>query len=156
MITGSNTFWRRAVAALVPVMLAAVFAGCPAERNFKLNVQVAANANGGSPIALDLLLVSNKDLLKELQKMSAAEWFERREQIIRDYKQGEFVIARRWEFVPGQAVSPDNLKVGSGVKGAVIFANYFKPGEHRAVINSRRDVLIRLGEDKFEVVQGKR
>ena len=152
MILRAKTFWRRAVTALVSVMLAALLAGCPKERNFKLSVHVAENANGGNPIALDLLLVSDNELLNELKKMSAAEWFQRREQIVLDHRRGGLVV-NMWELVPGQFVSRDNLKVGSGVKAAVIFANYFKPGEHRTIITSRGNVLIRLGEDKFEVVQ---
>jgi predicted component of type VI protein secretion system len=126
--------------------------GTVKERTLKVSVNIAQEANGGNPVALDLVLVSDKDLLKELQKMTAGQWFERREQIVLDHpKRGELVVVSR-EWAPGQVVAPDSLKVAPEVRAAVVFANYFNPGEHRAVLDPRRDFLIKLGEEKIEVV----
>ena len=160
----------RAAAAACAVALAAALAGCPKgpkvitkrlpggpkESRISVRVNVASNANSGNPVALDLVLVTDKELLKELQKMPASEWFERRNQIILDHpKEGELVVSR-WEWVPGQVISLDEVRVAPEVKAALIFANYFNPGEHRAVIDPRRDVQIRLGENKLEVSQVKK
>lgn len=165
-----KTFLLRVVAAAGLAALAALFAGCPKgpkvvtkrlpggpkESKIEVSVRVAQNANGGNPVALDLLLVSDKDLLKELQKMSAGDWFEKRAQIMLDHpKDGELSVSR-WEWVPGQVVRLDQVRVAPEVKGAVIFANYFNPGEHRAVVDPHRDVRITLGESKIEVSQAKR
>ncbi len=61
--------------------------GHQARGQSKLNVRVhiAPTANRNNPVAVDLVLVSNNKLLKELMKMSAKEWFERRHQIQLDY-----------------------------------------------------------------------
>jgi type VI secretion system protein len=157
MILGAKLFQRMAVAALVATALAAAFTGCPKKGGeIEVRVQVSPEANGGNPVAVDLLLVSNKELLKELQKMTAAEWFEKRAQFILDHpKEGELWVGR-WEWVPGQVVRLDDVKVAPKVRAAVIFANYFNPGEHRAVLDPRRDVTITLGESRLEVSQPKR
>lgn len=165
MILGAKLFQRMAVAALGATALAAVFTGCPKRPNvpglakasrIEVAVHVDPKANGGNPVALDLLLVSDKELLKELQKMTAAQWFERREQIVLDHRKegGLAVVSREWS--PGQVIAPDGVRVSRKVRAAVIFANYFNPGEHRAVLDPRRDVVIRLGESKLEVIQLKR
>jgi predicted component of type VI protein secretion system len=165
-----RTFRARAAAALGAVALAAVFTGCPKgpkvitkrlpggpkDSKIEVTVRVAPNANGGNPVAFDLLLVSDKELLKELQKMSAVDWFEKRSQIILDHpKEGDLAVSR-WEWVPGQVVHLDEVRVAPEVKAAIVFANYFNPGEHRAVLDPRRDVRITLGEKKLEVSQAKR
>jgi hypothetical protein len=152
--------------AALALACAFVFTGCPKapkvvtkrlpgttkEQTLEVSVNVSPEANGGNPVALDLVLVSDKDLLKELEKMTAGQWFERREQIVLDHpKPGELTV-RRWEWAPGQVVAPDRVKVAPEVRAAVVFANYFNPGEHRAVLVPRRDFLIRLGEEKIEVV----
>jgi type VI secretion system protein len=118
-----------------------------------VRVSVSPLANGGSPVAIDILLVSDKELLKQLQKMTAGDWFAKREQIILDHpKETDLVVLSR-EWVPGQVVEPARIVIGRDVRAGVIFANYFAPGEHRAVLDPRaRDIQIRLGEEKLEVV----
>ncbi len=166
----SKPLWARALlSACAAAALACAFTGCPKKpkvpgvpglsakaRDLQVSVHVSPEANGRNPVALDLLLVSDKELLKELKKMTASQWFERREQIVLDHpKKGELVVVSR-EWVPGQVVAPEGLKVAAEIKAAVVFANYFNPGEHRAVLDPRRDVLIKLGEEKIEVVAGKK
>jgi type VI secretion system protein len=160
----------RALTAVGVAVLAVLCAGCPKgpkvitkrlpggpkDSKIEVTVQVAANANGGNPVALDLLLVSDKELLKQLKGMSASEWFEKRAQIILDHPQEGVLVVSRWEWVPGQVIQLDEMKVAPEVKAAVIFANYFNPGEHRAVLDPRKNVSIRLGESKLEVLQMKR
>lgn len=131
--------------------------GGPKDSRLDLRVRVSPRANGDNPIALDVLLVSDKELLKELQKMSASDWFAKREQIILDHPKEEQLVVTRLEVVPGQVVEPTLLVVKSEIKAGVVFANYFNPGEHRAVLDPRaRDVQINLEEDKLKVISRKR
>ncbi|MDT7687893.1 MAG: type secretion system protein [Acidobacteriota bacterium] len=159
----------RALAAVCVAALAVVFTGCPKapkvvtkrlpggpkESKIEVSVQVSPHANGGNPVALDLLLVSDKELLKQLQGMTAGEWFEKRAQIILDHPQVGALVVSSWEWVPGQVIQLNEVKVAPEVRAAVIFANYFNPGEHRAVLDPRKDVRIKLGEDKLEASQVK-
>jgi hypothetical protein len=135
--------------------------GTAKETKLGLRVHVSPEANGGNPVALDLLLVSDKNVLKELQKMTATDWFAdggaRRNQFILDHPKEKGLVVRQWEWVPGQVIAPDQLTVPADIKAAVVFANYFKPGEHRAVLDPRaKDILIELGEDKLQVVTQKK
>jgi hypothetical protein len=150
---------------MVALALSIVLSGCPkapkvitkripgasGESKLQVRVHISSHANNGNPVALDLVLVSDKKLLQELQKMTASEWFEKREQIMLDFPKEGDVEVSKWEWVPGQVVQVDKLRVRPEIKGGVIFANYFKPGAHRAVINPRKDILIKLQDDKIEV-----
>ena len=165
-----RTFRVKALAAVGILALAAALAGCPKgpkvitkrlpggpkDKKVEVSVRVAPNANGGNPVALDLILVTDKELLKELQKLTAADWFEKRAQILLDHpKEGELLVSS-WEWVPGQVVRLDEVRVAPEVRAAVVYAKYFGPGEHRAVLDPRRDVRLTLGERGLEVSQPKR
>jgi type VI secretion system protein len=118
-------------------------------------VDISPQANNNNPIALDLVLVKNKDLFKELMKISASEWFEKRNQYRLDYPKEIGLSAGSWEWVPGQVVTIDPMPFKEKFAGGLIFANYFSPGAHRAVINPSKLVLIRLGPDDISVTLGK-
>ena len=119
----------------------------------KLNmkVDISQNANTNSPIALDVVLVYDEDLLKQLIKMPSREWFEKREQITRDHIKGDGLDYWAWEFVPGQNVETQILPLKPKAKGGIVFANYFTPGEHRFLIDPFKDLIIRLNEKSFAV-----
>ena len=156
-----------ACALLIPLLLAGCpkgpkvitkrMPGGPKDGKLDLRVHVSPRANGENPVALDILLVSDKELLKELQKMSASDWFAKREQIILDHPKEEQLIVFRRELVPGQLVEPERLVVKSEIRAGLVFANYFNPGEHRAVLDPKaRDVQINLEEKKLEVIARKK
>lgn len=140
-----------------PKVITSRLPGGPKDSRLGLRVHVSPRANGENPVALDVLLVSDKELLKQLQKMSASDWFAKREQIILDYPKEEQLVVTRLEVVPGQVIEPTLLVIKSEIRAGVVFANYFNPGEHRAVLDPRaKDVQINLEEDKLKVVSHKR
>lgn len=119
------------------------------DSKLELKVHVSPKANYNNPVAVDLVLVSDKKLLKELMKMSASEWFEKRHQVELDYPKETALNAGRWEWVPGQEVKLDHVPVKMEVVGGVVFANYFNAGTHRAPIDPRKGVLITLGDENL-------
>ena len=123
--------------------------GTSGESKLDVKVHVSPKANNNNPVAVDLVLVSDKKLLQELMKMSASEWFEKRHQVALDYPKESGLTAGRWEWVPGQQVKVDRLTVKFEVVGGVIFANYFNAGAHRAPIDPRKGILVTLGEDSL-------
>jgi len=116
-----------------------------------VKVDISENANNNSPIALDVVLVYDEALLTELIKMPSKEWFEKREQIKRDYPEGTGLDYWGWEWVPGQKVPVQSLPLKPKAKGGIIFANYFSPGEHRFSIDPFKNIIIRLEEKSFTV-----
>ena len=147
------------IAILSLLFLAGVFVSCgigvrtKAALGDKLNVKVdiSQNANTNSPIALDVVLVYDEALLKQLIKMPSREWFEKREQITRDHIKGNGLDYWAWEFVPGQNVETQVLPLKPKAKGGIVFANYFTPGEHRFRIDPFKDFIIHLNEKLFTV-----
>ena len=123
--------------------------GTSGDSKLDVKVHVSPKANNNNPVAVDLVLVSNKKLLQELMKMSAQEWFEKRHQIELDYPKETGLAAGRWEWVPGQQVKVDQVTVKFETVGGVIFANYFNEGAHRAPKDPRKGILVTLGEDNL-------
>ena len=124
------------------------------KRKIRLQVRVAPDANYQSPVALDLLVVYDKTLLQELSKITAGEWFEKRHQFRQDYPAGKGGFESwHWEWVPGQHIPMQRLRLKAKAKGGLIFADYFSPGEHRARIRPRkhRNIRIELREIDFIV-----
>ena len=123
--------------------------GTSGDSKLDVKVHVSPAANNNNPVAVDLVLVSDKKLLQELMKLSAGEWFEKRHQFALDYPKEAGLGANRWEWVPGQQVKVDQVTVKYGVVGGVVFANYFNAGTHRAPVDPRKPILITLGDEDF-------
>jgi type VI secretion system protein len=117
----------------------------------KVQVFVSQNANQNNPVAVDLLMVYDKNLLKELTRMSAKEWFEKREQIRRDYSEGTGFDAWEWEWVPGQNVNLQELPLKPAAIGGLVFANYLTNGVHRGRFDPHTSVAMNFLETTFTV-----
>ncbi|OQY58006.1 MAG: hypothetical protein B6245_14030 [Desulfobacteraceae bacterium 4572_88] len=120
-----------------------------------ITVNVTEKANQNNPVAMDFLLVYDKNLLGELLKMSSKDWFEKREQIKLDYLEGEGVECWSWEWVPGQKIPIQVLPLKANAEGALIFAEYLCPGAHRIRVQPFDDIVIHLLEKDFLVEIGK-
>lgn len=116
-----------------------------------MSVQVAPEANHNSPIAVDVLVVEDKDVLKLVSAMPASEWFEKRTDFERTHPNK--IQLKSWEWVPGQVV--DRVTVsGTGVaNGVVLFANYLTKGDHRAVLPQGGRIAITFSADDFVIGQ---
>jgi len=155
----AHSFRRSLLFSAGAVALVLIFTACPkvkippripgkaVETKVDVKVHVSPAANNNNPVAVDLVLVSDKKLLQELMKMSASEWFEKRHQVAMDYPKEIGLSAARWEWVPGQQVKLDRVIVKTEVAGGVVFANYFNAGTHRATIDPRKGILITLGDE---------
>jgi type VI secretion system protein len=120
-----------------------------------MKVDISPRANNNNPVAVDVVLVRDKKLLKELMKISAAEWFEKRNQYRLDYPKELGLSAGSWEWVPGQVVQIEPIPLKMKAAGGLVFANYFTPGSHRAVINPGKPFVIKLGAEEIAVTPEK-
>lgn len=135
-----------------------------AKREFTVKVAIVPEANGNNPVAVDLVRVEDKDLAKEISKLTAADWFQKRDQYVRDYPKPGILTVESSEWVPGQPVSP--LKIPSPLSlpiplistspTTLIFANYFTPGPHRAKLEPHKIITIQLDVDDLTVVVDKK
>jgi type VI secretion system protein len=116
-----------------------------------VTVEIDEKANQDNPIALDLLFVYDEKLLERLLQMPAKEWFEKRDQIKRDYLEGDGLDYWGWEWVPNQKIPIQELPLKSGAEGALVFADYLSPGDHRIRVDPFKDISIHLKKEDFEV-----
>lgn len=120
-----------------------------------VRVNISPQANNNNPVAFDLVLVKNGKLFKELMKVSAAEWFEKRKQYRLDYPKETGLNAGSWEWVPGQVVKIDPITFKDKFAGGLVFANYLNPGAHRAVIDPTKPFVVTLGPQDISVTPEK-
>lgn len=118
-----------------------------------LNVGIDANANKNSPVALDVVLIKDKNLWKTAPAMAAKDWFAQRSDLQRRY--GKKLQVTSWEWVPGQAIAPITVKIPRRLSGAMVFANYPSPGTHSAPLPLGGTVSISLQQDDFTMKAGK-
>lgn len=136
----------------VPSVIRNTVPGASGEKQLEVQVRIAQDANKNNPIALDLVMVSDKKLLEEISKVTAHDWFAAKRAEFRNDNPKETVLdIKGWEWVPGQTVRLDRFTVKLEVVGAVVFANYLTPGAHRAAIDPRKSVRIDLDSEKFTV-----
>jgi len=131
----------------VPKVVRSTIPGASGETKLDVKVHISPAANRNNPVPVDLVLVTDKKLLKELMKMSARDWFAQKHQVQLDYPKEKDLAAGSWEWVPGQSVKLDRLNIRYEIVGGVVFANYLTEGVHRASIDPRKPFLITLGED---------
>src|SRR5438067_12655388 len=121
-----NSFGRSFLLSVggLALLLSLTTARVSGQTGLEVRVHISSAANGNNPVAVDLVLVSDKNLLKELMKMSAKDWFEQKHQVQLDYPKERDLVAGSWEWVPGQAVKLDRLPVRLEIVGGLVFANY--------------------------------
>lgn len=147
----------RAVAAALLALTAVTICGCGIVSRTRslfggkvpVAVTISPQMNQNSPVAVEFLVIYKKPLLEKLLEMPASQWFERREQLLRDYPDG--LDAWSWEWIPGQEVGVIELDFRVGAKGGVIFADYFAPGNHRATFQPHKSIRVELEDNGFTV-----
>jgi hypothetical protein len=107
--------------------------------------------NQDSPVALELVVVYDKDLLEKLAAMTARDWFKGRDQIHKDHPGDDDFVSMSWEMVPGQSLPAQSLSFGGGARGGVVFADYFSEGPHRVRVDPHQNLRIHLQADDFVV-----
>jgi len=121
-------------------------------RTICLRTDISAQANQNQPVAVDVLLVRDKDLIKKLMTMTAADWFSQRAQIMRDFPDPKDLVVFHREWVPNQVIPCSSLALNPMPKATILFANYFGKGDHRARLVNGKSATIRLGDDDVEIL----
>lgn len=116
-----------------------------------VQVRISERANQNHPIALDLLVVYDDEVLEAVTAMTGKDWFARREQVRRDHR--GMLDVWSWEWVPGQVVPLQAVPLSARSGKGFIFADYLGAGDHRYKIDPHQDITIRLLEK--EVVVGR-
>lgn len=147
----------RSVPALLPLLLLIplVFStGCSTLRSFfgghlRAEVVIAPDANRDSAVAVEFVVVRDKDFLKRLMDLTARQWFEQRDQLRRDFPKA----FQSWDFewIPGQQVPTVRRRFQAGARSGIVFADYLSEGPHRARFDPYEPIRVRLGKNDLEV-----
>ncbi len=125
--------------------------------NVLVGVSVDKRLNEDFPVAVDLVVVYDRNLLEELQAFDAATWFEtEREQYLNGVDSR--LEIRSWEWVPDREVETQTVSHRQGARAGVVFAHYFGEGEHRVTVEPLKHFHLDLGETDFMVrpLEGKK
>lgn len=125
--------------------------GAPPGRRLLIEVVIAPRSNQNSPVPVAFVAVNNPKLFEKVLELNAKQWFEQREQLHRDFPGGEAFTEWEWEYVPGQSPPPVVIEVDGRAVGAMIFANYRSPGDHRFRVGPQRRMRINLEDEDFSV-----
>ncbi|PLZ00095.1 hypothetical protein CY652_22900 [Burkholderia sp. WAC0059] len=95
-----------------------------------LALVASRDANDDSPIAVDLVFVSDDAMLARVSGLSSAQWFDTRSDLAATFPKSVRYLS--WEIVPGQRIEvPAAALRGPRAAAAFVFANYASPGAHR-------------------------
>ncbi|QGZ65722.1 hypothetical protein FAZ98_23830 [Paraburkholderia acidisoli] len=120
-----------------------------------VTLRATDDANYNSPVAVDVVLVSDDAMLARLADMPASKWFAGRNDLASTFPTS--LRYRSWEIVPSQRleVSGDDF-AGPRVKGAFVFANYQDPGAHRVRIEKfSGHMVVELNSNNLSVTDSK-
>jgi hypothetical protein len=116
----------------------------PKELAFQVHVEPEANQD--SVVPFDVVVIRDKDLLKQIGQMDAATWFGAKGRC--KYRGGPKAKVQfySWEFVPNQTFAIDVPEM-SGAKAVLGFARYAAPGEHRVSFATKGGQAVEMGAD---------
>jgi type VI secretion system protein len=110
-------------------------AGCSGT-TLRVNIVVEPEANSNSPVVMSAVFIHSQAMVGKLQDLTAAQWFAKREQMLRDFPRD--VEELYWEFVPGQQVPQIQKTMRRTPVLGLLFANYRSPGAHRYLFDPKR------------------
>ncbi len=121
-----------------------------------VRIDAVPNANDNTPIAVDIVAITDISLIPSIQVLSAAQWFNAKPQLLRDAS-GSF---RVWslEVVPGSRfISDENPLRGMPAEAIVLFARYRSEGKHRLRLDKMDSLHLLLLTDEAVIApsQGK-
>jgi type VI secretion system protein len=125
---------------IVTLLLAGALSGCGAlglsgekAKWSEVTLDASDDVNNNSPVAVDIVLVSDEAMLARIAELPASKWFAGREDLARTFPKA--LRYKSWEIVPGFRIEVNGETfAGPRVAGAFVFANYRDPGAHRVRI----------------------
>lgn len=143
---------RRAAGAALCVALAAC--GPTGPTRLKMKFDVSNRANNDYPLQVDVIVAYEPELVEDLDRLTAAEWFSQRDQRLRNNPGESSFTTWRWELTPGQDVPQVELKLPGRQAQGLIFADYMSRGKHSARFDPGLAQTVYFRHDAFRVVAG--
>lgn len=116
-----------------------------------VNILVDKNANFTNAIALDLVIICDEKLNEDISKLSAVQYFEKKQDLISSNQDN--ILVWHWEVVPGQQLK--NLPITFNEfdpVGGYIFASYNNKSCNRIKIPRSKEIKIILKKQNYQVL----
>ncbi|KAA0998933.1 type VI secretion lipoprotein TssJ [Paraburkholderia panacisoli] len=109
------------------------------------------DVNNNSPVAVDVVFVTDDTMLARIAELPASKWFAARQDLANTFPKS--LRYKSWELVPGQRIELTGDTFGRPrVAAAFLFANYTDPGAHRVRIEQLGgDLAVQLNTSTFTV-----
>lgn len=120
----------------------------------KMKFDVSRKANADNPIQVDVVVAYDPELIEELDRMTATEWFAQREARLRSNPGGAKFNAWKWELTPGLELPSVDQSLKSVPSQGLIFANYLSRGKHSARFDPGYAQTVNFGYDAFRLQRG--
>ncbi|OGT66757.1 MAG: hypothetical protein A3J38_08560 [Gammaproteobacteria bacterium RIFCSPHIGHO2_12_FULL_45_9] len=111
-------------------------------------------ANNNSPLNVSIVYVyDDKKLLAQMKGLPAQQWFLTKQQLLSDNPDG--LAAVTWQVIPNQSLVLQKVSYKtSKLIGVLVYAGYFGPGAHRAVLGEYQNLTILLNPKDLMVKNG--
>lgn len=108
------------------------------------------DANDNTAVPVDLVICYDQGVFVQVMSLTARQYYLKAQQLQQDFP--NIIQVQRWEVTPGQNISdfPINLNEDEPI-GAVVFADYVVPGDHRIRVGAGEQMRIQLKNDQFLV-----
>lgn len=141
----------------LPALLCTFAIGCGPSGPTRLVMKfdVSRKANDDNPLKVDVVVAYDAELVDELDRLTANEWFDQREQRMRSNPGGAAFSAWRWELTPGLEVPNVELPLRGVPAQGIIYAGYYSRGKHSARFDPVRAQSVLFRQDAFRVIAGR-
>lgn len=113
-----------------------------------LRVEATDTTNRDMPVRVEVVYVYESALTDTLAALSASQWFRRRPKLAWRHPNG--FDWWRWEWVPGQSVSPQRLPMVFFAQSVFVYAGYRSSGTHRDQVPPFRSFELELNRKGFQ------
>lgn len=150
----TDSFTRATVWVTLASLFCLVGCGPAGPTRLKMKFDVSRKANADNPIQVDVVVAYDPELIEELDRMTANEWFAQREARLRSNPGEAKFNAWKWEITPGLELPAVEQNLKGEPSQGLIFANYLSRGKHSARFDPGYAQTINFGYDAFRLQRG--
>lgn len=116
-----------------------------------IQINSTPQTNGGAPVAVDLVFVTQKTLAQAVAKLSASDYYDNndRVQLLRDNPGA--VQIRYWELPAGYVLPRTRVKPPPCNVQTFLFAGYAGNAPHRLETGKAKVIVVDLGPDDMAI-----
>jgi len=119
----------------------------------QIMIVTEANMNNNGAMKAHLVIVYDKELMRELSAMTAYRYFDMVDQLIKDHPDKMKIYS--WNLIAEDRIRPwqkiDTLRSTMSPLGGFIFAGYDNMGVHRAKVPNYEKVKVVFGRSDFTI-----